>query len=219
MDIKELFETAEGGALTYDQFSKLVTEKGIKLADLSEGNYISKQKYEDELASKSKEIETLNGTIATRDTDLADLKKKLEDAGTDADKLNTLTSEFDSLKTKYADEVSEYKAQLKKQAYEFAVKDYANGKKFTSNAAKRDFINSMIAKDLKLENDTILGADDFVKVYSESNADAFVTEETTPSEPKPTITGTTQNNTPPEKNEFAEAFHFMGVRPHTDNNK
>lgn len=217
MTIKELFEKAENGTLTYEQFNKLCTDNGIKLADLSEGNYISKQKYEDELNSKVKEIETLNGTISTRDTDLAELKKKLEDAGTDAEKLTALTNDFDGLKTKYDTDVKNYKAQLKKQAYEFAVKEYANGKKFTSNAAKRDFINSMLSKDLKMENDTILGADDFVKVYSENNADAFVTEKK--EEPVPNITTSTKATEPTQESGFTQAFHFMGVRPNPNNNE
>lgn len=217
MTIKELFEKAENGTLTYDQFNKLCTDNGIKLADLSEGNYISKQKYEDELNSKVKEIETLNGTISTRDTDLAELKKKLEDAGTDAEKLTALTNDFDGLKTKYDTDVKNYKAQLKKQAYEFAVKEFANGKQFTSNAAKRDFINSMLSKDLKMENDTILGADDFVKVYSENNADAFVTEKK--EEPVPNITTSTKATEPTQESGFTQAFHFMGVRPNPNNNE
>lgn len=217
MTIKELFEKAENGTLTYEQFNKLCTDNGIKLADLSEGNYISKQKYEDELNSKVKEIETLNGTISTRDTDLAELKKKLEDAGTDAEKLTALTNDFDGLKTKYDTDVKNYKAQLKKQAYEFAVKEFANGKQFTSNAAKRDFINSMLSKDLKMENDTILGADDFVKVYSENNADAFVTEKK--EEPVPNITTSTKATEPTQESGFTQAFHFMGVRPNPNNNE
>ena len=217
MTIKELFEKAENGTLTYEQFNKLCTDNGIKLADLSEGNYISKQKYEDELNSKVKEIETLNGTISTRDTDLAELKKKLEEAGTDAEKLTALTNDFDGLKTKYDTDVKNYKAQLKKQAYEFAVKEFANGKQFTSNAAKRDFINSMLSKDLKMENDTILGADDFVKVYSENNADAFVTE--TKEEPVPNITTSTKATEPTQESGFTQAFHFLGVRPNPNNNE
>lgn len=218
MEIKELFDKAENGTLTYDQFTKLCGENNAKFTDLSEGKYISKQKYDDEINGKVKEIETLNSTISTRDTDLAELKQKLQDAGTDAEKLTALTNDFDGLKTKYDTDVKNYKAQLKKQAYEFAVKEFANGRKFTSNAAKRDFINSMLSKDLKMENDTILGADDFVKVYSENNADAFVTEKE-PEEPVPNITTSTKGTEPTQDNGFTEAFHFMGVRPQPNNNK
>lgn len=39
--LKVLFEN---GAVTWDQFAKGVKDKGLKIADLSEGNYVSKQK-------------------------------------------------------------------------------------------------------------------------------------------------------------------------------
>ena len=177
MTIKELFDNAENGTLTWEQFEEAAKGAGAKFTDLSEGNYISKRKYEDEISAKDAEIDTLNGTIGSRDTDLEDLKKKLEEAGTDADKLASLTGEFDSLKGKYESDVKAYKDQLKKQAYEFAVKEFAAGKRFTSNAAKRDFIQSMIAKDLKMDRDMILGAEDFVSAYSKDNEDAFFLKE------------------------------------------
>ena len=217
MDIKELFDKAEGGVLSYEQFTEAAKEAGAKFTDLNEGKYVSKKKYEDELAGKASEIETLNGTISTRDTDLADLQKKLTEAGADADKLASITAEFEALKGKYDEESKNYKAQLKKQKYEFAVKDFANSQKFSSNAAKRDFIQSMIAKDLKMENDSILGAMDFVQAYSQNNADAFLKEEPSePEQPKPQFITSTQgekDSTPDPTNDFISAFHFTGVRP------
>lgn len=218
MKVKELFEKAENGTLTFEQFEAACKEGKAKFVDLSEGNYVSKQKYEDDLASKATEIEGLNTTISTRDSDLANLQKQLEEAGTDSEKLATLTTDLTNLQTKYDDEVKSYKQKLKDQAYEFAVRDFANSKKFTSNAAKRDFIQSMIGKGLKMEKDTILGADDFVTAYSKDNSDAFVVEEPPkdPEPPKPTFVNPTPGGDPAPKdtNEFTKAFSFTGVRAH-----
>lgn len=175
--LREFFEAMEDGKLTYQQFMEACRDGGLKLVDLSEGGYVSKQKYEDELQAAKDEVSTLNETLSTRDNDLAELQSKLEAAGTDAEKLTTLSNDFTSLKTKYDNEVKEYKSQLKKQAYEFAVKEFAADKQFSSNAAKRDFINSMIKKDLKMEDGIIIGAEDFVKMYSKDNEDAFVVED------------------------------------------
>ena len=94
MKIKEVFAQAEDGTLTYEQFQKIVKEANAKFADLSEGEYVSKGKYDDELASLNAQIETLNGTIGTRDTDLEALKQQLAEAGTDAEKLSTLSNDF-----------------------------------------------------------------------------------------------------------------------------
>lgn len=215
MQIKEVFEQAEG-AITYDEFMELA--KGTSFVDLKEGNYVSRQKYEDELGAKAQEIENLNSTISTRDTDFAELQQKLEAAGTDAEQLAKVTGDFNSLKTKYDDEVKNYKAQLKKQAYEFAVREFAGGQKFSSDAAKRDFISQMIAKDMKMEDGKILGADDFVAVYTQNNKDAFITEEDIyQPEPdnKPRFIGSTPGGMdfPDPTGGFADAFHFTEIHP------
>ena len=219
MDIKELFDNAEGGTLNYEQFTEAAQQAGAKFTDLSEGGYVSKKKYEDEITARKAEIETLNGTLATRDTDLAELQQRLEEVGVDGDKLAQLTSEFETLNTKYKEEKKSYEAQLKKQAYEYAVKDFANSRKFTSNAAKRDFIQSMLGADLKVDNGNIFGAEDFAKQYAEENADAFVVEqpaEPEPDVPKPQFVTTTpgaDDYTPDTTDSFINAMHFTGVRP------
>ena len=218
MNVKELFDKAENGTLTWEQFESAAKAGNAKFADINEGNYVSKHKYDDDITARDTQITTLNDTISTRDKDLANLRNQLKDAGTDATKLSDLTNEFDTLKTKYDTDTKAYKEQLKKQAYEFAVRDFANGKKFTSNAAKRDFIQSMIAKNLKVENDKIIGADDFVTIYSTENADAFVVEENNnelQKPQKPQFVAPTQGGKPAqsEQNAFLNAFHFMGVRP------
>ena len=218
MSLKELFEKAEGGVLTYDQFVAAYKEAGMKLADLSTGDYVAKKKFDDEMASKDSQISTLNETIAQRDTDLDGLKIKLSEAGNDIEKLNKLSSDLTSLQSKYDSDVQSYKAQLAKQAYEFAVKDFASTKTFTSKAAKRDFINSMIAKDLKMDGDKILGADDFVNAYSADNEDAFFVEV----DPEPEDNSSKQSlpqfidSTPGNDSGSNEGFHFnfTGVRAH-----
>lgn len=213
--IKKLFEGSEG--LTYESFMAKANEAGIKFANLSEGKYVSKSKYDDDISAKDSQITSLNETIGTRDNDLATLKTQLEQAGVDQTKLTQLSADMAALETKYADDVKSYKARLSKQAYEFAVREFANSKKFTSNAAKRDFVNSMIAKELKMDNNKILGADDFVTSYTVDNADAFVVEqaEPEPQKPKPTFVNPTGGSDPGAGgSEFA--FNFTGVRPKED---
>lgn len=211
MTIKELFGE---GSLSYEEFEKAMKEKGAKFVDLSEGNYVSKDKYENEVASKESQITQLNDTIKSRDKDLKDLKTQLKDAGTDSEKLTELETQLGNLQTQYKQDTDNYKAQLSKQAYEFAVKDFANSKKFSSNAAKRDFISSMIAKELKMEGDKILGADDFVTAYSTDNSDAFIVEQPKqeePKQPKPTFA---QPTNPIDNKEATPdfGFNFIGVR-------
>ena len=76
-----------------------------------------------------------------------------------------------------------------------------------------DFINSMVSKNLKIENGTIIGADDFVKLYSAENEDAFAKE--APKKPAPQIVDSTggQGLPKPADNSNQFSFNFRGVRP------
>lgn len=181
MNIKEVFDKAENGTLTYEQFLSLAGE--AKFTDLTEGKYVSNAKYTDEINALNGRIDTLNETIGLRDKDLSSLQVQLEAAGTDAQKLTDLTAQFSELQSRYEGETKAYQQQLAEQAYDFAIKEFANSKKFTSNAAKRDFIGAMKAKNLSMENGKIIGADDFVTIYSAENSDAFAVE--TPAQPEP----------------------------------
>lgn len=218
MNIKDIFAKAENGTLTLDQFEQIAKEGNAKFTDLSEGNYVSKSKYEDEINVKSNSIEELNKTIAQRDADLKNLNEQLANAGTDATKLAELQGNFSSLQKKYDEEIKTYQEKLEYQQYEFAVKDFANSKKFTSNAAKRDFTNSMLNAKLKYNADKqiIMGAEDFVKTYTQDNSDAFLVEkepEQAPEQPKPHFAQpTTPTQTTPQENKNLFHFGFTPVR-------
>lgn len=237
MNIKDLFDKAENGILTYDQFEALVKENGLKFADLSDGKYVSKSKYDSDIKGLNQQIETLNGqvetlngTITTRDEDLASLQKQLELAGEDKTKLEALSTQMSDLQTKYEADTKSYEDKLRQQSYEFAVKEYANTQQFTSKAAKRDFIKAMIDKGLQMEGDKLIGGDDFREAYAQDNDDAFFVEKepeltpeptpdpeptpepTEPTAPIPTFVASTSGA--PQSDEDAFDFGFVGVRAH-----
>lgn len=188
MTVAEIFAkaTSENKSLTFEEFNRIASESKAKFADLAEGNYVGRQKYLDDIATKDTEIGGLNATIGQRDKDLADLQKQLETAGTDAGKLQELTENLEKLKNQYVTDTETLKGQLSHQAYEFAVRDYAAKQKFSSSAAQRDFISQLLAKNLPMESGAIMGADDFMKVYAKDNKEAFYTEppKTTPDAPQ-----------------------------------
>jgi hypothetical protein len=209
--LKELFGDA---ALTFEQLQAKVAEKGLKLADLSTGNYVDKKKYDDAVETRDTQITELKGQITTRDKDLSALKKQVESGDADSQtKLTELTEKLTKLQGDYDTAKKDYETKLSTQAYEFAVKEYAGGLKFTSEAAKRDFESQLIAKGLKLEDKKIIGADDFMKTYKEANAKAFEEEKEDPGkkDPLPTFI---QPPTPgaqgsaPETNPFLAAYGF-----------
>lgn len=221
MNLKDLFDAAENGILSYEQFIAAADAKKAKFVDLSDGGYVARQKYTDDLADRDTRISTLNTTIANRDTDLNALKAQLESAGTDATKLKNLGRDFADLQDKYNRDTQAYQAQLREQAYKYAVNDFANTKKFTSKAAKRDFTSAMLAKNLTIENDVLIGASDFVDAYTKENPDAFVVEDPNPAPaPQPESLPHFVNPTSPKGGDTGDVnpfqFNFTGVRPHTD---
>lgn len=223
MNIKDIFDKAENGTLTFEQFETLAKEGNAKFADLSEGKYVSKSKYDDDLGAKDTSIKQLNDTIAQRDTDLADLQTKLKDAGTDSTKLSELQSSFDTLQNKYTEDMKAYQEKLAEQRYEFAVKEFAGSLEFSSQAAKRDFVREMISESLKMKEDTIIGADDFKKAYEEKNVDAFVSKQE-PQQPtqtpdngagKPQFISTTPGGTAPKQPSLSEMMAAANAKART----
>ena len=128
MTVKEVFDKAENGTLTWEQFQAAMGT--AKFVDLTEGQYVSRQKYDDDISTRDTQITTLNTTIQTRDQDLANLQQTLNDAG-DINALKQASQDLASLQQKYDTETKQYQRQLRQQAYEFAVTEYVNGQKFT----------------------------------------------------------------------------------------
>lgn len=203
-------------SLTFEQFTAKVSEAGLKVADLSTGNYVAKKKFEDELATKDATILDLTGQIKTRDTDLGKLKKQLEDDTVDKDtKVNELTTQLTNLQGEYKKVKTEYDTKLAQQSYEFAVKDFVNTLNFTSPAAKREFTREMISAKLQIKDGNIIGASDFAEDYKKENAASFVVEdnpapESQPGESKPHFVQPTPPAPTGEENPFS--FNFAGVR-------
>ena len=130
--------------------------------------------------------------IQQRDTDLANLKSQLEAAGADKTKLDELTTKFSNLQSEYNNAKTEYEKNLASQKYKFLVTECANAIKFSSNSAKKTFIADVIAKNLPVEDDKLLGFDDFVNAYKQQDAGAFVIENPQPEDkPKPQFGGRT----------------------------
>ncbi len=194
MKIEDIFKDAPEGKLTLEQFNEVATKGNAKFVDLAEGGYVSQMKHDSEIQGKNEQIKTLQSTITQRDTDIADIKKQLEDASkNDGEKLSEVSNQLSALQTKYDEDTKSYEAKLAGQAREFAIKEYAASKKFTSKAAKEFYVKSMIdSEDVKFnKKGQLVGTDDFDTDYMTNNADSFVVE----SAPE-TISTPTPSSTP-----------------------
>ena len=216
--VKDFFDKAENHTLTWEQFEAAVKAANANFADLSTGEYVSKHKYDDDLASRDTQIQTLTGNLSTRDADLKKLQEQIKAAGVDdATKLSDITQQLSTLQGQYTKDTKALQDKLDKQAYEFAVREFTGKQNFSSEAAKRDFTSSMLAKSLSMENGQIIGATDFLNSYKGANADAFRTETPAstpaPTTPHPQFVGPTNPSTPQSSGNIFN-FGFTGVRAH-----
>lgn len=151
--LKEIFGD---GALTYDQLAAKVAEKKMKLADLSTGGYVGKEKFE-----------ALNTEKSGLETRLNEANKKLE--GYDPE-----------WKTKAEQAKAAADEQVQAVQRSFAMKEQAANLKFSSESAKRAFITDLEAKKLPIQDGKVLGFDDFAKSYRERDPGAFLPDEKPP---------------------------------------
>lgn len=156
-----------------------------------------KESFEKELNSNYKTIKEVEGIkeklssaesaktklqedLKNRDTDLANVKKELEEAGEDTKKLEDLTEKLKTLQDDYSEQQKKYTKQLDDQKYEFAIKELASGLKFSSNSAKKSFLRDLMDNKLSMKDEEVLGFKDFVDKYKEQDAGAFVVEDDDP---------------------------------------
>jgi len=157
--------------------------KHVRFADLSEGGYVSTEKFKAQTEARDNQIGALQEQIKQRDSDITDLNAKLTAAQGDATKLGDVQKQLGTLQTKYQQDQQKWAAEAAKQRKEFMVRERANDLKFTSAAAKREFIRQANEKDFQLDGDVLMGYEDFTAKYKADNADSFVVDK--PADPKP----------------------------------
>lgn len=136
-----------------------------KLMELN-GNSINELKKENEKLKTEKE---------GLETQLTEANSKIEGfKEVDVDKIK---AEVDEWKEKYNTDTQKLKDSLTQKDYDYKIQELTNNLKFSSNGAKKSFINDLKEKGLKLENDTLLGFDDFVKSYQENDPNTFIKDE------------------------------------------
>ena len=184
--------------------------KHVRFVDLSEGGYVSAEKYNAKVTALSELNEDLKGQITKRDADMNDLNAKLTAAQTDAGKLAEAQTALSDLQTRYETERGEWESKAQKQAYEFKVREKANALKFTSPAVKRDFISQAMAKEFASEGDTLVGYDDFVAQYTTDNPGAFTPDAPAP---QPQIVAPNGSYTSPTKKSLVDLMREKNENP------
>ena len=168
--LRKLFKKDENGAvipMTYEELEAAIdADKGIKIADLSGGGYVAKDKFD------------------AKETELKGIRKQLDDANTQIKSFED--QDVDGIKQKVADWEAKYntdtqalKDQMAAQNRSHAEDMFLAGYKFTSKVARKGVLDELRSKQFQLdEKGTFLGAKEFMSslMEDEDYKGAFVTE-------------------------------------------
>lgn len=213
--LKKLFGNNEDGtpkALTYDELEAAIdADKKIKLADLSAGGYVSKEK----LDAKVTELEGVKQQLADANSEIQSYKDM------DIDGIKQKAADWEQ---KYNSETQALNDKLAKQERDHQIDRYLDTVGLKSGAMYRDFVRRAFEeKDLKLENGKFIGADEVMKSFKEDPdfKDAFAEtktedesveqQQTQPAANMPYFSAGTNSQTQQPKGSSFD-FGFSGVR-------
>lgn len=175
--LKKLWgETKEGEApktMTADEFiAALTADKTINVVDLKAGGYVSQEKF-------NREKTRADGL----DTQLKEANVKLESFEKDGVTIETVKKEAADWKQKYETETKALNAKLTAQERDHLIDQYLSGTEFTSSLAKKGIRDLLSAEQgLTVKDGALVGADDLMKGFRKTYADAFKAADP---EPKP----------------------------------
>lgn len=179
--LKKLWgETKEGEApktMTADEFiAALSADKTINVVDLKAGGYVSQEKF-------NREKTRADGL----DTQLKEANVKLESFEKDGVTIETVKKEAADWKQKYETETKALNAKLTAQERDHLIDQYLSGTEFTSSLAKKGIRDLLSAEQgLTVKDGALVGADDLMKGFRKTYADAFKAADPEPKpEPKP----------------------------------
>lgn len=164
--------------------------KHVRYADLSEGNYVSREKYVS-LETKSNGLQTqlndVNNTIKSyKDMDIDRIKQSAE-----------------NWETKYNEDTQKLQSQLDSQERTFAAERYLDGQKIKSPLSRKTILNEFLAQNMEFKDGKFTGADEYMKKVKEQYPDEFDPEQK--EEKKIFVKSTNRTHKPTPKSE-EEAF-------------
>lgn len=179
---EELFGQVD--AKIQDHNSKIEDKlKHVRFVDLSEGGFVSKEKYgELETAKKGvdKQLSDANATIKSyKDMDIDGIKQSAAD-----------------WEAKYEKETAALNAQIESDRKRFAAERFLDGQKIKSPLSRKTILQEFLAQDMEFKDGTFVGADEYMKGVREKYPDEFETEENKP-EKKQWVRGTHGSYKPP----------------------
>lgn len=188
---EELYSQAKEKVDSYNQEHK---DKPMKLVNLSEGNYVSKGKFDDketEVSALKSQIEDANKEIQSyKDMDIDSIKKSAEE-----------------WETKYNDLVKSQDEAKKESIRKERTNAFFDGIEFASESAKAGVIAQFNQKEFKYDEDTgkFQGASEWLEELKKNDVGAFKSEVVNPK-------FTTKISTPINDSSMDEVMKIMGIK-------
>lgn len=182
--LKSLFE---GGAITFDQFvAALESHKEVKLANLADGGYVAKDKFDAkviELSGVKEQLTAANTTIQSyKDMDIDGIKQSAAE-----------------WQQKYETDTKSLQEKLDAQATEFAARTYLSGFQYADELVKDAIYDKFMAKKFKRSEDgKFEGADAWMEEMKKSFPSSFAASKPAadPAGTPPVGSGTPAPNSP-----------------------
>lgn len=188
---EELYSQAKEKVDTYNKEHK---DKPMKLVNLSEGNYVSKEKFdnkETEISTLKTQVEDANKEIQSyKDMDIESIKKSATD-----------------WEEKYNKLVESQEAVKKESIRNERTNAFFNDVKFASESAKAGVIAQFNEKDFKYDEQTgkFQGANEWLEELKKNDVGAFQSEVANPK-------FTTEISTPTNNSSMDEVMKVMGLK-------
>lgn len=136
----------------------------VRFVDLSEGGYVSKEKYgELDTAKKGieKQLKEANDTIESyKDMDIEGIKKSAAD-----------------WKKKYDDDTQKLNQQIEADRKAFAAERYIAGQKIKSPLSRKAILQEFLAQNLEFKDGAFTGADEYMEKVRKQYPDEFEQEQ------------------------------------------
>lgn len=226
--LRKLWGEAKEGeapkAMTADEFvAALTADKTINVVDLKAGGYVAQEKFNRE--------KTRADGLAEQ---LTEANGKLQSFEKDGVTLDSVRKEAADWKKKYETDTKALNDKLTAQERDHLIDQYLNGTEFTSSLARKGIRDLLSAEQgLTVKDGALVGADDLMKGFRKTYADAFKAADPAPAEePKPAqnpaanqlpyfsqFNPMNSNNTPPTKGKvmtLAEVMAYKNAHPDAD---
>lgn len=134
--------------------------KHVRFADLSEGQYISKEKYQ-----------TLETKIGGLETQLGEANNAIKSyKGMDIDGIKQSAAEWEK---KYKEDTEKLNIQIESDRKAFAAERFLGSQKIKSPLSRKAIMQDFLAQNLEFKDGSFVGADEYMTSVKEKYPDEF----------------------------------------------